>query len=49
MVLDLDVWLPIFVNDLEREVLDIGLHLGIGEPTTNEALDFEDTGDVAVN
>ena len=40
-VLDLDVWLSSFVDDLEGEVLDIGLDLGIGGFATNEALGVE--------
>ena len=42
-VLDLDVGLASLVEDLEREVLDIGLHFGVIEFTTNETLGVEHT------
>jgi hypothetical protein len=41
--LDLDVRFSALVNDLEGEVLDIGLHFRIGEFATNETLSVEDT------
>ena len=43
MVLNLDVWLPSLVDDLEGEVLDIGLHFKIGEFTADETLNLENT------
>ena len=43
-VLDLDVWLSSLVDDLEGEVLDIGLHFRIGESTADKTFNSEDTG-----
>jgi NAD-specific glutamate dehydrogenase len=40
--LDLDDGLAALVDDLEGEVLDVGLHLGVGELAANEALGVED-------
>ena len=42
-VLNLDIWLPILVDDLEGEVLDVGLDFKIEEFTTDKTLNFEDT------
>jgi len=43
MVLDLNVWFAIFLDGLEGEVLDVGLHPRIGEFTVNETLSAEDS------
>ena len=40
---NLDVRLASLVNDLEREVLDIGLDFSIAELATNETLRVEDS------
>ena len=42
-VLNLNVGLAILAEDLEGEVLEIGLHLGVVELATNETLSVEDT------
>jgi hypothetical protein len=44
-ILDSDVWLASLVDDLEGEVLDIGLHFLIREFATDETLGVEDTGE----
>jgi hypothetical protein len=44
-ILDPNVWLATLVDDLEGEVLDIGLHFSIGEFATNETFGIEDTGE----
>ena len=44
VVLNLDVWSATLVDDLEGEMLDSRLNLGIGEFTTNETLNVEDSG-----
>lgn len=41
-VLDLDVGLATLVDDLEREVLHIGLHLSVRELAADETLGVED-------
>lgn len=45
MVLNLDIWLTVLVDDVKREVLDILLYFRIGEFTTDETLDVKDTGE----
>ncbi len=40
--LDLDDWLAVLVDDLERPVLHVGLDLSVGELSTNETLSIED-------
>ena len=42
--MDPDVWLAGLVEDLEGEVLDIGLDFCIGEFTANETLSIEHAG-----
>jgi hypothetical protein len=42
-ILDTHIRLPRLVKDLEREVLDIGLHLCIIEFAADEAFGVEDT------
>jgi len=42
-ILNPDVWLATLVEDLEGEVLDIGLHFRFGEFATNETLSIEHT------
>ena len=37
-----DVWLASFIEDLEGEVLDIGLNLSVTELASNETLRVED-------
>lgn len=44
-VLDPHVWLSGFVNDLEGEMLDIGLNFDIREFATNETLGIENTAE----
>ena len=41
LILNLDVRLPSLANDLEREVLNIGLNLSIGEFASNQTLCVE--------
>ena len=41
-VLNLNGGLATLANDLEGEVLDVGLHLGVIEFTTDETLRIED-------
>ncbi|KAG5461640.1 MAG: NAD-specific glutamate dehydrogenase-domain-containing protein, partial [Olpidium bornovanus] len=42
LVLDLDVRLPAPVDDFERPVLHVGLHLGVRKPSADEPLGVED-------
>ena len=48
-VLDLDVGLASLIDALKREVLEVGLNLGVGELAANETLGIEDTGEERVS
>jgi len=43
-IFDPDVWFASLVDDFEGEVLEVGLHFGIGKFATDETLGIEDTG-----
>lgn len=42
-ILDPHIRLASFVDDFEGEVLNVGLHLGVGKFATNETFGVEDT------
>ena len=42
-ILDLDIRLSVFAHNFEGEVLNIGLHFGVSEFSTDETLRIENT------